>query len=214
MQTYYLHHAGGLPCVPRNLRPSVSDAESVVSPLRFASRGTSIEEFARNAIDDLVAREPSRATGPRVLYGHSMGGLVAHEICRQLARELPHFIDVVVLAATAPWWLPGLLCPRAALTAKGAANSRLETHLEAIDQYQPRSPSRPEVPVRILYAENDPVVPSRAVMKWASFSWPDISFHNIGSATHLFHTEMVDESFAQRWKALAEELATNQEGSP
>jgi surfactin synthase thioesterase subunit len=213
MQTYYLHHAGGLPCVPRNLRPSASNTESVVTPLRFASSGTTIEEFARNAIDDLVARGTPRATGLRVLYGHSMGGLVAHEICRQLASNLPSFIDVVVLAAAAPWWIPGLLCPRAALISKGVPNSRLETQLAAIDRYEPKSKIQPEIPVRILYAKDDPIVPPRAVMKWATFSWPDIRFHNIGSASHLFHTETADESFVLRWQALSEGfgLATNEE---
>lgn len=211
MQTYYLHHAGGLPCVPRNLRLSASGPDSAVTPLRFATGGTTIEEFARNAIADLVARDTPRVPGARVLYGHSMGGLVAHEMCRQLGAELAGHVDVIVLAATAPWWLPGLERPQAACAFKREGSNRLQTHLAAIDRYRPRSPVVPGVPIRVLYAAGDPVVPPAAVRRWASFGWKEIGFHNMDSASHLFHTETADESFALRWKAFAEgfESATN-----
>lgn len=206
MQTYYLHHAGGLPCVPRNLRLFGSGPDFAVTPLRFAAGGTTIEEFASDAISclDLVAQDTPRVPGARVLYGHSMGGLVAHEMCRQLGAELANHVDVVVLAATAPWWLPGLKRPGDTCAFEHDASDRLETQLGAIDRYRPRSPVEPGVPIRVLYASGDPVVPFAAAMRWASFGWKDLDFHKMHSVSHLFHTETADDSFGLRWKALAE----------
>ncbi|WP_144629545.1 alpha/beta fold hydrolase [Arthrobacter woluwensis] len=209
MQIYYLHHAGGLPCVPRNLRAALRTGDSTVTPLRFAGTGSTIEDFAHHAISDLVARTTGRATGPRVLYGHSMGGTVAYEICRQLGPAIDRLIDVVVLAATAPWWLPGVTRPRIAAPGpgiKGRSEQRLVTHLAAVDRYLPCDHDVPDVRVRVLYATRDPLVVPHAALKWESLGWEDLRFHAMESSSHLFHTEIVDDPEERRWESFIGEL--------
>ena len=57
---------------------------------------TSIEEMADEAVDQILARQPS---GPFVLGGHSAGGLVAYEAARRLVAD-GHDVPLVVLLDT------------------------------------------------------------------------------------------------------------------
>lgn len=194
MVTYYLHHAGGLPCVPRNLVQQQSGSRrTVVAPLRYADAGGSIEEFAGNAIAALAARAAVHAPGPRILYGHSMGGVVAYEICRQLGQEAKDYLDYVLLAAAAPSWRrQESLGPHP--TSARPENMRLQHHLDALHKFKPHTLPQISIPAAVLYSPRDPVVRETEIRKWSSTGWNSITFHKIESTSHLFHTERATSS--------------------
>jgi len=87
MQFYYLHHAGGLPCVPRNLRAALRTGDSVTRP-RLTVQGvndTSEERLVTHlaAVDRYV---PCDHDVPdvqvRVLYATRGPLVVPHEALR------------------------------------------------------------------------------------------------------------------------------------
>lgn len=103
----YFHHAGGLAAVPRGVRAAATAAGveqvTAVGFERAALRSTwaTIEMLAAMSVH---AMHDSLAGA--LLYGHSVGGLVAFEVCRQLAAIGAPMPAALVLGATAP---PGVV---------------------------------------------------------------------------------------------------------
>lgn len=185
--------------MPRNLVQHRPDGRrTVVAPLQYADAGGSIEEYASNAIADLADRASAHATGPRVLYGHSMGGVVAYEVCRQLGDDANDYLDYVVLAASAPVWHRDRgrwSHPISAIS----ENPRLQHHLEVLHAYKPTRLRKISLPAAVLYSPQDPVVHETEIRKWSSTGWNNITFHTIESTSHLFHTERATNSLHDFW---------------
>lgn len=191
----YLHHAGGLPLVPRGLRRGPGRAAECRALSIEAATDDTIEAYASAALPRL--RElASESEAPLVLYGHSMGGLVAYECCRQLGRDAPRLVRSLVLAACAPVWLlePG------ALDLPIADADRFNRHVRALLGYRPDSAPDPGVRVHLISSANDIVVPQAASLKWAELGWDHVITHILPGAGHLFHTAAdVTPAFVTEW---------------
>ena len=201
----YFHHAGGLPVVPRGVRAAATAAgfEQVtgVGFEREAAAATwaTIEMLAAASI---VSARDSLAGA--VLYGHSMGGLVAFEVCRQLAARRRPMPSVLVLGATAP---PGVLpptsdtCSRLGVdVAARGAGARVRTGIVRARAYAP-SPARLDIAVHAVCGLDDEIIPPDVMLKWTEFGCESLSVHSI-SGDHLFH-QRAHEQFSQLFIAIA-----------
>lgn len=151
----------------------------------------SIEQLASSALDYISASDMSTA----VFYGHSMGGLVAFELCRLLIddrRELP--LKVILGGSAAPGTLPqdtdGLISsPLAELpqyirdrTAAGVARSRAY------------APPKQRIPVslELIRGLRDELVSVSATMAWAEYCAQTPRYHRV-DGDHLFHRTRTEE---------------------
>lgn len=207
----YLHHAGGLPLPPPALRAGFAPTGSVRAlSLKDASED-SIESYARAVIPQL--QEIASHRGPVVLYGHSMGGLVAYECCRLLRRgsrdeqgvgHLSYVVRSLVLAACAPMWIVG---DQVDTSAMRRGSQRTFRHLEAVTHYRPSRADDPLVPVHVVFADGDQVVPPAAARTWASLGWQSVVIHRWNTDDHLFHVRGTADAVEKaQWAGLLESV--------
>ena len=152
----------------------------------------SIEHLAATAMNYVSAFDMRTA----VFYGHSMGGLVAFELCRQLIkdrRELP--LKVILGGSAAPGSLPpdaGHLTTSSTLrelpqyirdrTAAGVARSRA---------YAP--PKQPiPVSLDLIHGVRDDLVSLSAMVAWEEYCAQSPRYHQV-NGDHLFHRTSTEE---------------------
>ncbi len=119
LRLFCFHHAGGAASMFARWRDVLDDVVDV-RPVQLPGRETRVREAVAREMLALVAdldRElDAELRSPFVLYGHSMGALVAHALVRRrLARGAPGPACLVVGAARAPH-LPVVLAEATALS--------------------------------------------------------------------------------------------------
>ncbi|GAA3150532.1 alpha/beta fold hydrolase [Streptomyces rameus] len=103
---FCLPHTGGGAAVYRHWAPRLSPDIEVVS-LRLPGRESRFRERPYDRLTDLVPALVDAVAGrldrPHAWFGHSMGALVAYEVCRELARRgLPQPLRLLVSGRRAP----------------------------------------------------------------------------------------------------------------
>lgn len=201
----YFHHAGGLAAVPRGVRAAATAAGveqvTAVGFERAALRSTwaTIEMLAAMSVH---AMHDSLAGA--LLYGHSMGGLVAFEVCRQLAAIGGPMPAALVLGATAP---PGVfppvedVCTRLGVdAAEGARGSRIRIGIDRARAYAPR-PVPIGIAVHVVCGRDDEVVSPDVMERWSELGCETLAIHAIDGA-HLFH-QAAHEQFSEVFVSIA-----------
>lgn len=187
---YCFHHAGGNPAGFRPLRAALAPEVDVV-PLALERPGevATIESIA----EDVDRRLAGVDLGDAYLYGHSMGGLVAYELCRTRAEGGEPLPRALVLAAVAP---PGALDPEggraAALLRTGATlvpapglAERTTAGVRRSLAYAP--PVRPvPVPFELVHGTRDEVVTAQLMRGWGEYTAGRLREHAVDDG-HLFH---------------------------
>ncbi len=201
-------HAGGSASA-FHAWPALLKAAADVLALTLPGRGIRIRDeliadlpaIARAVADDLQGG--NLLDRPYVLFGHSMGGLVAYATASELARRgLPPATVVGISATPAPWsaqcaaparqsddeLLDRLrsfqATPESTLTGNAALRALLpaiRADFEACDGYQP-APRPLESPVLCWAGTRDPVAPVETVRAWSEI------------ATTGFELELLDAS--------------------
>lgn len=190
---YCFHHAGGSEWQfrkwPSHLHPSV---KVVGVPLERdgGKSEKSVEQLASSALSYIAPSD----IGSSVFYGHSMGGLIAFELCRMLIearRELP--AKVILGGSPAPGtlrleadWagpstmdaLPQYIRDR---TAAGITRSRA---------YAPPQQRLP-VPLELIRGRRDELVSTTAMLAWEEYCTETPRYHLI-DGDHLFHRTSTD----------------------
>lgn len=187
---YCFHHAGGNPAGFRPLRAALAPEVDVV-PLALERPGeaATIESIAEDVGRSLAGTD----LGDTHFYGHSMGGLVAYELCRTRAERGETLPRSLVLAAVAP---PGALDPdgarAAALLRAGAAvvpapglAERTAAGVRRSLAYAP--PVRPVPTVfELVHGTRDEVVTARLMRGWDEYTLGRAREHAVDDG-HLFH---------------------------
>ncbi|MCG5216570.1 alpha/beta fold hydrolase [Streptosporangium soli] len=187
-------HAGGAPAVLRPfaelLRPEIETWFA-----HLPGRESRFAEPAWTSLPDIVAEVCAAITAaiapPYALFGHSMGGLIAFEVTRELtAWGFPPPVQVIVSACPAPsaagWpdlrealtddarlrsWLielggvpPGLLASEEML---GLLLPTIRADLQACESYAYRPGPPLPVPLAVYGGRGDRHVPEPALRRWA-----------------------------------------------
>jgi medium-chain acyl-[acyl-carrier-protein] hydrolase len=145
----------------------------------------SIEMLAALSIEAAASKLPGA-----VLYGHSMGGLVAFEVCRQLSsRGEPLPLALIVGATAAPGSLPPVaeVCERLGINPNddSPAGVRVRAGIERARVYVPH-PVSLDLDVHIVLGREDRLVPARARGAWARIGCERLHIHRVEGG-HLFH---------------------------
>ena len=156
-------------------------------PGREARIGEPFAESLAEAADQIarVYQERRRVAGPLVLFGHSMGAVLAFEVAHRMAGG-PHPASAVVLAASSPPGGPGGAPAdaeelRALMLGYDGANARITEDAELFDALGPVitadiallrrhaiAPSALGTPALILSGAEDAIVPAEATARWAA----------------------------------------------
>ncbi|MFF3065856.1 thioesterase II family protein [Oerskovia sp. NPDC057915] len=187
---YCFHHAGGNPAGFRPLRAALAPEVDVV-PLALERPGevATIESIAEEVGRRLAGADLSDAH----FYGHSMGGLVAYELCRTRAERGEPLPRSIVLAAVAP---PGTLDPEgaraAALLRAGATvvpapglAERTTAGVRRSLAYSPPVRALP-TPFELVHGTRDEVVTARLMRGWGEYTHGRLREHAVDDG-HLFH---------------------------
>ncbi|SHR53722.1 Putative thioesterase [Mycobacteroides abscessus subsp. abscessus] len=101
------HHAGGAATAFRSWQNAASPALDVVPvalPTTRPVTGRRIHRSTSELIDHLLAEYAEHLREPYVLYGHSMGGLLAYLMARRLVRNSAHPAPAALIVAAS--WSP------------------------------------------------------------------------------------------------------------
>jgi surfactin synthase thioesterase subunit len=187
---FCFHHAGGNPAGFRPLRAALAPTVDVVPLVLEAPGGpATIEDLATRVEDHLDDVDLRDAT----FYGHSMGGLVAFEVCRRRAERGGSLPRSLVLAAVAP---PGALDPdgaRAAALLRAGASvvAAPRTAGRAVDgvrralAYAP-PPTILPTPFELVHGTRDDVVTASLMRGWGRHTGGGHREHAVDDG-HLFH---------------------------
>lgn len=189
---FCFHHAGGTEHQFRRWRRHLSPRVEVVGvPLeRRDGSAQTIEDLARTALPHLSRADMARTA----LYGHSMGGLVAYQVCSLLDDAKTRLPAAVVLGA-AP--APGTISPPDATIAQLAGTSpttsRIPRHIQdricnglvRSHLYSPAT-SNLDVVLDLVNSTDDPIVGPCQIDTWKNFCGPPPRLHDIQGG-HLFH---------------------------
>lgn len=181
---------------------------------QLPGRETRLEEPAledvKTVVDGLAAATATSGIGfgrgrPRVLFGHSMGAVLAFELASVL-QELDTAPDLLIMSATTP---PAGHMDRASptddelkdlLLAFDPANHSMLEHPELFDSLAPalradftllRRHAIEEhrmldgIPVHLLFGESDPAVSEDAVMRWQRHFSGEVASHRFAGG-HQF----------------------------
>ncbi|GAA2460515.1 thioesterase II family protein [Streptomyces macrosporus] len=198
-----LHHSGGSAAsfveFARHL-PAHWEVQAVELP----GRGRSFGERPCRSMDetvDLLARALEENRRDYVLFGHSLGGLIAYELTREMERlgKPPRWLGVSGCGS------PDVLCdePRERrdlwdserltdfLRSLGGTPEEvlrvpemvdylvgvLRWDLGIMDSYRHRPGASMTTAVSVFGGMSDPVVPERAIRGWREFTGPDTRLH-------------------------------------
>lgn len=195
---FCFHHAGGTEWQfrswPSRLHPSVT---VVGVPLeRRSGTPETIENLAAKAL----AHMQGAHMGTSAFYGHSMGGLVAYEVCRMLLREGRTPPSAVILGGSAA---PGAL--RDSEEALRILDSSepppalmpdyiLERTAAGVRRACAYSPPMSPLPIQLdlITGSRDKLVNIRQMRRWEEYCAPEPRYHEVVGG-HLFHRTEVDE---------------------
>lgn len=191
MRLVCLPHAGGSAALYRPWKVALSGLATVESP-ELPGRGTRFGAPFASSLVDLagdVANTVAHRVGPLVLYGHSMGAVLAFETARALARHGISVAGLVLSGRAAPQLpFPSLgrhLLGDAALAAElqriggttqavlaqpelmAAMLPVLRADFRLVDTYAFAAGPKLPVPAVILGGAEDPATPLPALHAWA-----------------------------------------------
>jgi surfactin synthase thioesterase subunit len=186
----YFHHAGGLATVPKGVRAAATAAGlEQVTAVGFERAALGTTWATIEMLAALSVRAVQEALPGALLYGHSMGGLIAFEVCRQLAAVGSPMPSALVLGATAP---PGVLpatkdtCSILGTESSGReASVRTRAGIDRSRAYAPR-PVPIGVAVHVVCGRDDEIVTPEAMERWSDLGCETLAVHAIDGA-HLFH---------------------------
>ncbi|MGC5053611.1 thioesterase II family protein [Micromonospora sp. DT48] len=210
VELFCLPHAGGSAAL---FRPWTNDAPPgiAVTAVEYPGRGARRHEpmlWDLRALVDDVIRSCRRASGPYALFGHSLGGALALEVVRELARRgEPQPVRLIVSAAGPPGTgqRPRSLAqaddaavlaemrriggtPEALLREPEILGEVLEAFRAGVEILH-QMPLKPavllDVPVTVLGGLDDHVVPASALSRWGETTVGPVS-QTIFPGGHFF----------------------------
>jgi surfactin synthase thioesterase subunit len=210
MRLFCFPHAGGGALAYRSWQGRLP-AEVEVCPVQLPGREGRFRERPFRSLDDLLPTLVEQLLPlldrPFVLFGHSLGGLIAFELCRVLRRrDLPGPVHLIVSGRSAPhlgaihplYHLPDdqLLDGLRRLNDDGDAaleNAEvmalmmplLRADLEMCDTYVYRSEAPLSVGITALAGSDDPLATPGRVEVWQQETTGTFTMHTF-TARHLF----------------------------
>ncbi|WP_052424010.1 thioesterase II family protein [Nonomuraea candida] len=206
-----LHHAGGNPTV---FRPWVvyAPAGITVVPITLPGRRAGEQPRRYHSLDELVpelAQAVRNEVGERdfVLFGKSMGGLLAYLLTRHLGADggpAPRALAVASAGAPqVPWrdftaglddqalvdclhrmgGLPDWLAGHAKWVEPYLGRLREDARMCAALRLEPQKSALP-MPVRVFIGDRDPLVPIQAAHRWRELG-PDIEVSLLAGGHYL-----------------------------
>nr|WP_279577618.1 alpha/beta fold hydrolase [Streptomyces cyanogenus] len=241
----FAHHAGGSAVSFMSLRDLFPDHWRLLAlelPGRGAASAAPVAATMAEAVSSLLPAVTGHLTGPYALFGHSMGGLVAYELTRELARlGLPPVL-LGVSASPAPHMrqvrdryrdlrteeqLAGFLHDLGGTPPEvfdepdllEYLTRILRADLSLLQNYTADPSGVLDVPLAVYYGESDPMAGRDLVSPWADYSSAGTGFRSWpGGHFYLFDRP---EDFAGRWerdvRAAAERAARHRptlQGAP
>ncbi|MCA1217622.1 thioesterase II family protein [Streptomyces sp. 8L] len=208
------HHAGGAASSFASWQAGLGPDVTVI-PVQLPGRERRVREPRFREFDRLLD-ELDRQLDPVLdrryaMYGHSLGGLIAHELTRRRVTTGRRAPDLLMVGACAAPHLPRTaVAPGTASDAElgswmgelGGAPSGAARHPQwfrrCVDRLRddlglahshPRHPAVPlPVPLRVLAAERDPLLPLAQAGEWARHTTGDFEVHTMPGG-HFFHRE-------------------------
>ncbi|MFF7360390.1 alpha/beta fold hydrolase [Streptomyces sp. NPDC008125] len=208
------HHAGGAASSFASWQAGLGPDVTVI-PVQLPGRERRVREprfrdFGR-LLDELDEQLDPLLDQHHAVYGHSLGGLIAHELTRRRVTTGRRAPEVLMVGACAPPHLPRTaVAPRTASDSElgswmgelGGVPSEASGHpqwfLRCVDRLRddlalahshPRRPVVPlPVPIRVLTAAHDPLLPPAQAREWARHTTGDFEVHTVPGG-HFFHRE-------------------------
>ncbi|MEV4344560.1 alpha/beta fold hydrolase [Actinoplanes sp. NPDC049596] len=190
-----LHHAGGssagfrpfVPHLPESWRLVAVDLPNrLLGPAGVACRSTA------TAVEHLLRALGPELTGPYAVFGHSLGGLLAYELVRELERRGsdPHWLgvsgfpapavpratrDEVVAAVGGPVRLGGRDKTISAVV-EARYTRLLRADLEIVRGYTYRDGPPLRTALTVFHGDTDPMTPVEVVRPWSGYAGT-VDFH-------------------------------------
>ncbi|WAC73503.1 alpha/beta hydrolase [Roseateles sp. SL47] len=160
--------------------------EAITEHLGWPGLGPTPVDPAVSSLDDLVAQLSERITEPTALVAQSMGGVVALKVALKVARDRPHLITHLVLAALSG----GIDVQRHGARDWRPARAQLDpgnpSHLFArYDGDLTPALASIQIPTLLLWGGADPISPV-AVGQWLSGVLPRSALHVVEDGDHSF----------------------------
>lgn len=195
---FCFHHAGGSEWQFRSWASRLSPAIKAVGvPLECRTgEPQTIEQMAARALNFLAGEHLAAAA----FYGHSMGGLVAYEACRQLLHQGLDIPTAVILGGSpAPGSIPSseealrILNETEPMPSflPGYITERMEAGVQRACAY---SPPRDKIPTQldVIRGISDKLVNFRRMQQWEEYCGPAPRYHQVVGG-HLFHRSAQDD---------------------
>ncbi|SOD87001.1 thioesterase II family protein [Streptomyces sp. Ag109_G2-15] len=208
------HHAGGAASSFATWQAGLGPDVAVV-PVQLPGRERRVREprfrdFDR-LLDELDEQLDPLLDGHHAVYGHSLGGLIAHELTRRRVATGRRAPELLVVGACAPPHLPhSAVAPQNASDAQltswmrglGGVPDRVARHpdwlrrsvellrddLCLVHSHPRRRAEALPVPLRVLAAESDPLLTPAQAREWARHTSYDFRVHTLPGG-HFFHRE-------------------------
>ncbi|MHC2187289.1 surfactin synthase thioesterase subunit [Rathayibacter agropyri] len=180
--------------VPRALRVAARAAGfGTITAVDFESPAA---RLTHGTIEMLAALSITAARGTfadAVLYGHSMGGLIAFEVCRQLAAVGTSLPGALILGGTASPGTPMTVaqigeCLGIPPSPRLPHKVRARLGIERSRAYAPR-PAPIDIDLHLLYGSADALVRPESVTGWKHFGCRTVRSQTVEGG-HLFHQSM------------------------
>ncbi|MFD5544677.1 thioesterase II family protein [Streptomyces sp. NPDC127079] len=207
------HHAGGAASSFAAWRDGLGPGVTVV-PVQLPGRGRLVREPRFRDFDRLLDRLDEQLDPlldePYAVYGHSLGGMIAHELTRRRLATDRRAPELLMVGACPPPHLP-----RSAV-APDASDAELVSWIRDLDGMPDRVLRHPEwlrrsvallrddlrlahsrphravvplaVPVRVLTSARDPLLTPAQAREWARHTTYDVQVHTMPGG-HFFHRE-------------------------